>query len=400
MNDEEIHKVAMISFSHYETDPRVKREAISLRKEGYHIHVISLRKKEELKNIEYDGIFIRKKMRWVTRLSGGSKLRYLIGFTLFVCVSNLELFRYYLTGTKFQVIHIHNPPDHLLFAGLPFKVLSRSKIIVDRHEPFAEQIISNLGLTKKSILFKLLKIYEKIVNYFADVILVINNPDKEHMKTLLPKKRIYEIRNSLDTSNLVAISKEKNSKKEDSFKILYQGFISRRRDIDTILYAINDLNDKIPNLEFTLVGHGDYIKEMLRVIEDLELDKYVNFKGFVDKNSLMEEIWITDLCLLTAKDLPIYQMYTPNKLFEYMYYNKPIIAADLPHLRFLSEDSCFFYTPGNFQSLSQEILFVYKNKEEVNQKISIMPEVLAKNVWEIDESRLIECYRDLLNIRI
>ena len=386
--------VAMLTFSHFESDPRVKREAYSLTKENYQVYVISLRDNDEPRRVSYQGVEVIKTMKWVQRIRKKAKLKYLVGFTLFVAVCFFELTMLSLRRKKLSVIHIHNPPDHLVLAALPSRIFCRSRIILDRHEPFATQIISQLNRPTTGFLFKLLVFYERLIGFFANTIFVINIPDEEHMRKLLPKKIIQLIRNSLDTSNLEHLTKEKPD--ANVFTLLYQGLIAKRRDIDTIIYAINELKGKIENFKCVILGDGEYKHEMLNLIAKFDLEEIVEYRGFIEYNKLMKEISRADVCLLTAKDLPIYQMYVPNKLFEYMFYEKPIIASDLPYLNYLSEGVCYFYKSSDFKDLAKQIIYVFENEDDVTKKIEKMPEVLGKNLWSIDEKKMLTSYNKLI----
>ncbi len=109
---------------------------------------------------------------------------------------------------KISAIHVHNPPDHLILVALPFKRLYNTKIILDRHEPFALQIISTLGFSIKSFLFKLLKVYGKICYFFSDGIITINRIDKEVIQRIIKEKNIITVGNYLDFTKY----QEKNTK--------------------------------------------------------------------------------------------------------------------------------------------------------------------------------------------
>jgi len=393
------NSVCMLLFSHFESDARPRREAISLREQGFQVYCISLGKKNEKKVTINNDIVLIKKLKWIENLPQGSFIRYIISFTIFVIVCFFELLRLASKGIRFDVIHIHNPPDHLVFAALPFKLFFKTKIILDRHEPFALQIISNLNKSTNGVLYKILRIYEKFSYKFVDLIFVVNKIEYTDVNDLMKNKKIRIVRNSFDKQRLRVDNEKKPFNADyETYTVLYQGFISKRRDIDTIIHAIKILKDKIPKIRCVIIGDGDYLEEAKIESEKLGLKSTINFYRWMNQNELFELIRKANLCLVTLKDIPVYHRATPNKLFEYMNFKKPIIVADLPSLRDLSQGVCLFYNSEDPQCLADKILFVYNKPSKISKLIQKMDVVLEKNLWQIDEQVLISAYNEIISI--
>lgn len=387
----------MIVFSHYESDSRVKREAQSLSQNGYNIMCISLGEKKEKKIKIYDSnITVIKKMHWLHRFKKGSFIRYLIGCTLFFFVSFIEMLKIH-SKHKINLIHIHNPPDHLTFIALPFKLLYNSKIILDRHEPFAIHFISKIGFSLKSVLFSFLLAYEKLSYLFIDAIITINDIERLDVKRIASRKKIVIIKNSLDItlfqkSNVNNLSNENR----DEYIILYQGIISLKRDIDTLIYAVKKIITEIPDLKCYIIGNGDYLDEAINLTEKLSLEKtFIFSKKWLKQCELIKLMAKADIFLLTLKDIPVYHRAAPNKLFEYMYLNKPIIAANLPIIRKLTENTCYYYQSENPNDLGEKILMLRKNPDLFCSEKGNYNEILKNNAWEIEEKKLLLLYQEL-----
>ena len=61
---------------------------------------------------------------------------------------------------------------------------------------------------------------------------------------------------------------------------------------------------------------------------------------WIKQNELLNIMKESDVFLLTLKDIPVYHRAAPNKLFEYIFAKKPIIAAKLPTILSLTEKKC------------------------------------------------------------
>lgn len=386
--------VCMIVLSHYEGDPRVKREANTLIKNGYNVYCISLRKEGEPKTTIVEEVKVIKTMKWLQKFPQGTLLRYLFGFTFFIIGSFFKLIKLNITGVKFDILHFHNPPDHLVFTGIFHRLFKRSKIILDRHESFALQVLGNLNIQKQGFMYKLLRFYEKINCKIANAVILANKIEQRDLEEMLPKKAGYLVRNSLDIET-IKIHDEVVSENSDFFTVLYQGYIAKKRDLDTVVDAVKQAKVEIPKLRCVILGDGEYLENLRISVKEKDIEDFIEVRGWVDNSIVIKETKKADVCLITLIDTPAYRRATPNKLFEYMYFNKPIIAADFEHLKELSEDTCLYYQPSNTADLANKIRLAYEHPKLLQDKLKKMSTVLKKNLWEVDEKKLLECYDTL-----
>lgn len=389
--------ICMLSFSHFEKDPRVQREAFTLANNGYSVYCICLRNKDDTKYKEYKGIKLIQVLKFVSKIPKGSLSRYFFGFFIFPFVSLVNLFKLKTQIKKISAIHVHNPPDHLILTALPFKILFKTKVIMDRHEPFALQIISTLGFSTTSFLFKLLKVYEKNFNFFSDGIITINRLDNEEMQKMFKRKTVITIGNYLDFTQYQEQNRSVRKKKKVS--LIYQGLISKKRDIGNLILGLKYFNEKFENFECLIFGDGDYVEEMNKAIIEYHLENHVIYRGWITRTDLMNEIKNADICIITVKDLPIYKMYTPNKLFEYMYYRKKIIAPNIEFLKELSNNSCYFYEIEDPKDLATKLFEAISSVKEFEEKLTKMSQALDDHNWRNEQEKLVEFYSTITEIK-
>jgi glycosyltransferase involved in cell wall biosynthesis len=76
------------------------------------------------------------------------------------------------------------------------------------------------------------------------------------------------------------------------------------------------------------------------------------------------------------------QFTSPMKLFEYLAAGKPIVASDLPSIReVLREDTAFFFTPGDAQSLAKTIQYALEHAEEAQARASLALTKARSYTW-------------------
>src|SRR5437588_544209 len=79
---------------------------------------------------------------------------------------------------RFDLIHVHNMPDLLVFSALVPKLLG-AKVILDLHDPMPELMMTIFGLEASSPAVRLLKGLEKLSLTFADAVLTVNKACKK-----------------------------------------------------------------------------------------------------------------------------------------------------------------------------------------------------------------------------
>ncbi len=79
---------------------------------------------------------------------------------------------------RYDLVHVHNMPDVLVFSALVPKLLG-AKVILDLHDPMPELMMTIFGLRENSRSVRLLKILEKWSLGCADAVLTVNEACKK-----------------------------------------------------------------------------------------------------------------------------------------------------------------------------------------------------------------------------
>jgi len=112
---------------------------------------------------------------------------------------------------------------------------------------------------------------------------------------------------------------------ENKFVCVYTGAHGPANALDVIIDAAMLLKDE-QDIVFLLVGEG---QEKPRLMEKAKHNGLSNvmFHEPVPRSEIGAFIQASDLCILMLKDVPVFDTALPNKLFDYMYENKPILCA-------------------------------------------------------------------------
>src|SRR3989441_234904 len=163
-------RIAMVAYTEYASDPRVRREAETLVAEGHRVEAIVLRPRSGPSAAELDGVHLHE-VPLSARRGGG--MRYLYQYAVFFLLSSLLLFRLY-RRVRFNLIYIHSLPDFQVFCALPFKCM-RIPVLLDLHEPMPEIVVARLRRPTGSAWFRISAAIERLSCLFADHVIVAND---------------------------------------------------------------------------------------------------------------------------------------------------------------------------------------------------------------------------------
>ncbi len=290
------------------TDQRVKKVCAFLHQLNYEVTLCGrmLKNSQSLENTPY------KVKRFRLLFNKGP---------LFYACFNLRLW-FFLISKKSEFL-LANDLDTLL-ANAWIKRFKKDKILVyDAHEYFTEvPEIQNRPVVKK-----IWKWIEKqslpLVDHFYTV-----NDSIAALYQKQTNKEVKVVRNISDPQKIKLSYSKKELGLPDSKKIIImQGAgINIDRGAEEALQAIK----LVPNAVLAFVGDGDVIPQLKKKAETEGLNNQVLFFPKQPYDKLMNYTLHADVGLAIDKPTNLnYQLALPNKLFDYIHANIPIIASNL-----------------------------------------------------------------------
>ena len=219
---------------------------------------------------------------------------------------------------------------------LPFVVilgkLKGAKVYYDSRELFGYLA----GLKDKKFKQSFWKWVEKFFIKKADWIMVTGAMDGEFLKKEYDVKNIILLRNlpryykpelKPDLHSNLQIDKSKKI-------ILYQGVLLKGRGIEKVFAVLKDL----PGCIFILVGSGEYEEHLKKLAAEMTVAEQVYFLGKLTQEDLPKVTASADVGISLIENLSISYYYAlPNKLFEYIMAEVPVIVSDLPQMKEIVE---------------------------------------------------------------
>lgn len=239
---------------------------------------------------------------------------------------NLRLF-FKLLFLKKDLL-LANDLDTLLPNYLISKIFSK-KLIYDTHEYYTE-VPELIGRPKvKSFwLFIEKKIFPRLKN-----VLTVNHKlaDIYSQKYLVPVTVVKNVPFKRNSTTFISNKFEKT----DKTIILYQGAVNMGRGLELMIDTMAKLN----NYQLVIIGDGDVSKQLKKQAALLGLETKVIFLGKIPPKDLHAYTESADVGISLEENLGLSYRYSlPNKIFDYIQAEIPVLASDLPLINQLMQE--------------------------------------------------------------
>jgi glycosyltransferase involved in cell wall biosynthesis len=378
-------------------DIRVWREAKTAKQAGCKVSVIAPVNKKFSKRYEIvDGIEIYRHLHFERH---GSRYHQVIEYL------NAFLWETYLSikifiKKPFKIIHAANPPDNIFLIALLFRIFG-VKFVFDHHDLSPELYVCKFN-GSKIVIFKLLRLLEKLSCKTADAIISTNNSFKNHVVKIHKAKpeKVYIVRNDPAVSRFPEPKNEKGKKNGQPINLLYVGEISIQDGVDLLIKTIKILVSQLgyEEIKCTIIGDGDALQGARQLSTQIGVKTYIDFTGYIyDRQLIRQYINEADICVEPAPYNEANKRSTFIKIMEYMACGKPIVAFDLGETRASVGNAAILVEPGNLIEFAHALLNLIENPQKRFSLGSMARDRIVRRLnWENASSMLTMAYDNLL----
>jgi glycosyltransferase involved in cell wall biosynthesis len=347
----------MVAYTHYPTDSRVRREAEALAERGDTVDFICLGSENDKKSEIYNGVRLIKIC--LNRYRGSNPIMYMASYLQFFFAAAFKLTRLQLKN-HYQLIQVHTMPDFMVFTALIPKLLG-AKVLLDVHDLMPELYKSKFKFADSHPLIRFITLIERLSIAFADRALAVHKPHLEALCSHGNPSGKFGI--LLNLPDMKIFSKRFPKPKKSNFELVYHGTVSKRHGLEIAIRAVAVLKGKIPRLKLKIIGDGDDIPRLIKLVNELNLHEYVEIsKGMLPLEELVPKIQEADVGIVPILFDDFTKYMLPVKLLEYVALKKPVICSRTETIKAYFDDSMVqYFSPGNIDELADRIYFLYKN---------------------------------------
>jgi glycosyltransferase involved in cell wall biosynthesis len=390
-------RICMVAYSDYVFDARIRREAETLALNGFRVTCLKLRNGQKPQRYVLNDVELHELN--VPKYQGKSRAAYLQSYLRFLLAASTACLRLLLKG-ELDVVHVHNLPDFLVFAGLVPRLAGR-KVVLDVHDSVPETFATKFS--NASILWKALCLEEQLSALVAHRVICVNHPQQETLvRRGISASKTFVSMNVPDPAVFKMTPRVERTFEADSrFHVVYHGTMADRLGVDLIIQAVGQLRSRLPNLQLHLWGRGDDLPRFQRLARELGVEDIVDFKpqGY-PLQELPARLAPMHVGVVGNRRSVACDLMLPVKLMEYVSLGIPAVAPRLRTIEhYFSDQMVRFFEPEDVQSLADSIYGLYADASARRRQAACAAGFLRNYGWERQGAELVTFYRELLENR-
>jgi glycosyltransferase involved in cell wall biosynthesis/peptidoglycan/xylan/chitin deacetylase (PgdA/CDA1 family) len=384
-------RVCMLAYTFYEFDNRVRRYAETLARRGDHVDVIALSGPYFQQPVEeINGVTVHRIQH--REYNETSKWAYASRLLRFLVKSSRYLARLY-DRHRYDVIHVHNMPDFLVFAAW-YPKMRGAKLILDVHDIVPELFENKFKTRISSTYSRALKAIEKASAQFVDHVIVSNDLWATTLvERSVPREKCSVCLNHVDLS---IFYQRPRTRQDDRFIVVFPGSLQWHQGLDIAIEAFARFKREVPNAEFHLYsGSGEDQKtQLLALAQKLGVGESVKSMGGVRLDEMPQVIANADLGVVPKRADSFGNEAYSTKIMEFMSQGIPVVASRTKiDTYYYQEGTVHFFESGNSEDMARAMLDVFYDKQLREALKARGYEYSQQNSWDQKKQR----YLDLID---
>ena len=235
--------------------------------------------------------------------------------------------------SRFDVIITSAPPIFTHIPGYILKKLLGKTWIIEVRDLWIDASVS-LGFIKKGSLFeRTARSFDRHCLKNADCIGVTTHELGVRLTNDAEvSKKIVWLPNGVD------IRRYRPSDDVKADQIIYAGNIGHAQDLEIVIRSLKEVNKK-HHLVLNLVGAGDNLENLHKVVAEEGVSEYVVFTGIVPRDEIPALLSHAKLGISPLKDLDTLEYAAPTKVYEYLACGIPFVGCGKGEIANIARDS-------------------------------------------------------------
>lgn len=275
---------------------------------------------EFLKSFDYQG-------------NGLRRLLNMAAFTARILQKSGPLARRY--GRPSRII-ISSPHPYAYFAGEYLRKRFSAKLIFEVRDLWPLSLVELAGVSPSHPLVRFTDWLERRAYRTADHVVSLLPCTKPHMlERGLNEKRWHYIPNGIlkhdslsSTVNSDAMRIVRQWREAGMFVLAYTGALGRPNHVQSLIAALDIQARRDSNVRAVIVGRGDQKDELISLIVNRNIADRVAVFDQIPKQEVISLLNCVDAGFISLRPEPIFRFgISPNKLFDYMLLELPVVFA-------------------------------------------------------------------------
>lgn len=181
-----------------------------------------------------------------------------------------------LSKEKFDIIDAASSPYFPCFSAKLVSLWKKHPLIITWHELWNDYWYDYLGNIKGFIGKTVERMTLKLPNI---IISVSEKVERDLLSIGVDEKKIMVVPNGIDFEKIQGIKPA-----DSEYDVIFAGGLIKHKNVDVLIKAIDILKKKMPGVKCAIIGDGPERKNLSNIVRKLNLEKNVEFLGFLKKH--------------------------------------------------------------------------------------------------------------------
>jgi glycosyltransferase involved in cell wall biosynthesis len=391
-------RVCMVVHAYYEGDARVRRYAESLVTAGHAVDVLALRAKDKPKREELRGVAVQRLP--LSRRRGGT-LRYLFEYVWFTLLCGFVLS---WRARRYDVVHVHNMPDFLVFAALLPRLLGRA-VLLDVHDLMPEVYCSKFKTTVRHPGIWPIRAQEWISHRFASACCFATERFRRGAieRGTVRESNSIAVMNAADTTLFDRVRHPWRGPEPGEFVMLYLGTVSHRHGVDQCVRVLPLARQRIPGIKLVIhaklsEAEGKPMQELQDLAKELGVGDLVDIRPSLALQDVPAAMSRASVGVFTPHlDVHI-DMALSLKVPEFVAMDVPVVAVRTSIMTSLfREDEVAMFPDGDMQAFADWLVRLHEEPGLRQQMVERARRFTRDHAWENEFAGYVKLLERLLS---
>jgi glycosyltransferase involved in cell wall biosynthesis len=369
--------------SHYASDPRPRRQAEALRDAGWNVTVFCLGGRGETAPFTVDGVrVVPFAMSRYRGEKAGSYLWVYIRFLLWAAAKVMRQCR------RYDLVHIHTPPDFLAFAALPAR-WGGARLLLDIHDVTPELFRERFG-DRHPFLVRVAKLLERWSAGIVHQVITVNEPLRRILDARGTSREKVSVIMNLPAEKI--FWRERPLPPPEKPVLAYHGTLVPHYGPQILLEAAALLVPSYPDLVVRIIGDGDLKPALLARANRPDLAGRVHFSpDRVLVNRIPDALGQVTVGVVANRATGYTRLVLPTKLLEYLAMGIPAVVTRTETIdHYFEPDEVVTVREPDPAELARVLRRMIENPEESAAQVERARKFLRRHNWRAEGGRYVQ----------
>ncbi len=255
-------------------------------------------------------------------------LSYILHYLSYVPRSLSRALGWRFKGWKPDLIFISSPPIFVGISGILLKFFFRAKMVTEIRDIWPDSAVAAGQIHETGMAFKISTWFERFLYRRSNGLVCVSKPMKEYLQRYF-KNPICVAYNGPKENTINEVAAVEHLERGNSIRMAYAGNLGLVQGMDKLILAFQSLKNYQTKFKWKLeiYGTGAIHDNLIALVDKLNLTDQIKFHGAVSKKELNKRLMQMDVLYLGLIKARALDKTIPSKLFDYLSFGKPILAA-------------------------------------------------------------------------